>query len=667
MAQLPDIGTQSLATPRPPGGVASVNLTAAGEAQMHLGSTIMDVGAQIQRQIHEFNTTLAEDYDSKLAKARIQLERGPDGFMNVKGLNVMNPAFEKNAMGSFDAAATSLMSGLNTAEQRRMAQHRASIQKTRYLENFTSYRMAQATAGQNQADTDKQAITTEIYANTMNPREADDAVASGNAALTRRLNREGIPEKLPDGTDNPSWKLAFNDLSDSRVASRLFTMSTQGVDGPSRAYAMYEAIKDTIHNPKLRLTLGDELRRKALPFSAKTAAMQSISMPAAQDLTAGVIPDDSTGTTAGDQPIGGSMQVSAQDQRVRDIKQLQLREAELALPVGDPNAPQDRAAAQRVVDTLKTSLASPIAISSTRKVGALDASAPKIQTKAGLQEWLGNEDKVTPIYFKNDPAFHEAYQSAVKNIVNTAAVASDAADKQTYQKIMGWAMGRQSDGSIGAKPTSLDPLMADPEMSNALIRMTDERRAAIDRTLTANASVGKHYDPAVVESLMKRIELPWTDTRKIYEERQLTPFLYNGIDTEKHDWLVKQIKEGTTVEGRNLSILRTKAFDAFKPQLDDSTLTLRDEYGGERNLQFQQYATAKEQEYIKAGKDPTALYIYGNSDYIGNQAKAFRTTFDERIQHKLDSITQAGAAGVPVVTDRKPGESIAAWKKRNGK
>jgi len=188
----------------------------------------------------------------------------------------------------------------------------------------------------------------------------------------------------------------------------------------------------------------------------------------------------------------------------------------------------------------------------------------------------------------------------------------------------------------------------------------------------------------VVADLFARVHLPDDDPRKIRTVGQLVPY-FPAIGSTGYDWLKNELDRRETPEGQRLSDVRTRFYNAMKPQFDKSTFLTVDEKGGEDNFRFWQYAQEQERIYTSTpGKDAYDLYNYKHPDYLGKKVPAFKRSLDEQIRGMAESLRQQSATrppapaipGAPATTTpaapaakdaaRRPGETIEEYRKRRG-
>ena len=140
------------------------------------------------------------------------------------------------------------------------------------------------------------------------------------------------------------------------------------------------------------------------------------------------------------------------------------------------------------------------------------------------------------------------------------------------------------------------------------------------------------------------------------------------VSFEDMNRLRKEFTDARTEAGGKLAERRKIVLDGFKPQIDKSNPLQGklDPTGSAKFAEFQVFARDQEEKFRQtAGKDPHDLYRPSSPDFIGNHVPAYYTSMQDSLITARRRIT---GDAKPLATDkqRKPGESIADWKKRTG-
>ena len=139
MPTLPDASALGeLPTPQPATGVAQIQpgsphlLLHAGAFFERAGGELDQAANVIQQTNLKYDNLAAEDASNQLSAQRMDLEWGPNGFRNVMGKGVTDPAYTKDYVQRLRDASSGISDGLANDQQRRLFQMRADARATEF-------------------------------------------------------------------------------------------------------------------------------------------------------------------------------------------------------------------------------------------------------------------------------------------------------------------------------------------------------------------------------------------------------------------------------------------------------------------------------------------------------------------------------------------------------
>jgi len=178
--------------------------------------------------------------------------------------------------------------------------------------------------------------------------------------------------------------------------------------------------------------------------------------------------------------------------------------------------------------------------------------------------------------------------------------------------------------------------------------------------------------------LLDRIRKPEGDRNKIVDVNPIyDAYLKNKISKSDFQFVRNEFTQLRTPDGQNFEKQKSDFLSTIKGQLDKSTLIKQDESGKQAYYLFQSDLGKKIADYRQQGKDPRDLLDPDKPDFVGNPTNLTRyipplQAQISNIQHKINAPAGSGSrfrevyGGSVKVELRKPGESIADWKKRTG-
>lgn len=201
-------------------------------------------------------------------------------------------------------------------------------------------------------------------------------------------------------------------------------------------------------------------------------------------------------------------------------------------------------------------------------------------------------------------------------------------------------------------------------------------------TASSNAKArGISYDPALFNSLSRRIHLDDGDPNKITDENYFNKYVGRGLDISHANMLRKEFQGGNTIDGKIEAKMKKGVIDIARSQLVKANpLTGMTDPIGQKLLQewtagfYQRYQAQR-----AAGKSAQALTTPGSPDYLGNDIQNFKRSDTQIMQDLVKSnnrtpppskdlnqpAPQQPAVAPPSPDNRRrPGESTVDFLKR---
>jgi hypothetical protein len=288
-----------------------------------------------------------------------------------------------------------------------------------------------------------------------------------------------------------------------------------------------------------------------------------------------------------------------------------------------------------------------------------------------LEEAQRRADELHP----NDPVFADVVAKEVKGHLATRAAAVAATEQQAWQTALGAAIGTidPMTGRYARAPvTTPAQLMRDPAVASAWTTLTPDRQKAVLAVIDDNArkvagdGETMRTDPHIFQDVWDRMRLPEDDPRKIRTFADVDPYLGRGLSQASYKFLRDQFDQRRTEDGQRLDKTRQQFFSAMKPTLDKSTLTNMDGEGAARFYNFQQYVLGRERALVKKGLDAYGIYDPNSPDFAGKSITMFQASLAEQAANVGRIVGGATVTPLPADKQRRPGESIDAYRKRVG-
>lgn len=196
--------------------------------------------------------------------------------------------------------------------------------------------------------------------------------------------------------------------------------------------------------------------------------------------------------------------------------------------------------------------------------------------------------------------------------------------------------------------------------------MNSPMKAEQKRTwINALAVDKKQTDPLVYSDIAQRIMLPENDPNRITSQDQIMNFVGKGIQVKDVDELTKFIDE--TPQGRALSAQRKTFMDAAKAQITSiNQYSFNKTNGYFKYAQLISYVQQKEQEMVKAGKNPAEIYNVNSKESIWREMNKFVPTGEDLLNEGSFNTTTEDDTPVDNDSKRKQGESASDYLKRTG-
>ncbi len=580
-------------TPRPPAGVAHID-TGPLTSELGYDRSMIATGGLLEEastQLDAINTLKAESAFNQLRSKQLDLTSGPNGFLNTKGGDAIDPDFYPSATSRFDDAQKEVADTLTNNRQRQLFNERARIAQLQYKEHLLGHIQRENDTFQTQ--TNQAVISTEVQniaANYTDP----NAVGISNTRIAAAIDREA--QRL--GWSKEQKDLAGQKAQDAAWSARL---NAQMVTDPVGALKAFDETGKEQMSPQLRETMLRQLKIAALPVEAKNAATTIISGEGMNLLRDGL---QNGGQDAVDQVIAAGNSIAPAG----------------TVNPGGPGLP------------------------------GLPATGSKYDIKAGLMGWVQQAEEVAQKQHPDDPVYRDLVVQNVKSYMNTLVAAQDGIARQAHAALMTAATGQPGQSA----PLTLDQLLTTPELKRAWNVSDPAGQRGILALLEHNARAAQgtpiRSNAIVVTDLFQRINLPDEDARKIRTPGQLAPYFGHGINRADYDWLKKTIDDLQTPDGQHLSEVRNKFFAAANAQFDGSTMLNIDAKGKEDAYKFWQYATEQERQARVAGRDPYALYNPASPDYLGKKIPAFQRSLEQQIRDLSDSISRGQGPTPPAGT-----------------
>ena len=275
---------------------------------------------------------------------------------------------------------------------------------------------------------------------------------------------------------------------------------------------------------------------------------------------------------------------------------------------------------------------------------------PLLQTTNGLPSAESLESSVSIMLQQGMAKVNEMYPNpddprrirsmiAVKNSIQSLAVM----EKRRLDGIQNSASNALLDGimgiSGGEKITDFSKMMTVSSLSNAWnVSDVVGKRAAlklIDDNLKAAAGKPSKINAQLLIRLGDMVH-----SGEIFNPNQLVDFIPYGLTLEGKRSLEKEMEQRLTPEGRQLSEVRKKTLDAFKPRFDTGTLAKIDEQGSEDFLKFSNFVRKLESET----KEWWKLYDNSSPEYIGKYVPQFLRSFSEKMDAQKQQLYRAGSS-----------------------
>lgn len=188
-------------------------------------------------------------------------------------------------------------------------------------------------------------------------------------------------------------------------------------------------------------------------------------------------------------------------------------------------------------------------------------------------------------------------------------------------------------------------------------------------------------DPSVMRDTFDRIHLPDSDPRKIRNENELNALFGRGLSMESLNQLRAEIQGKKTTAGQIEGDLKKGVLDMAKSQLTRTNpmFGFQDPAGDEQYQKFMTFFLTEFEAQKAKGKTASELLNPDSKDYLGHHIRRFRRTPQEIMESMsgmsrgtpqptpVDTFGDPLSTAAPAATNpkaRKPGESIADWKKR---
>lgn len=269
----------------------------------------------------------------------------------------------------------------------------------------------------------------------------------------------------------------------------------------------------------------------------------------------------------------------------------------------------------------------------------------------------------------NDLVFADQVVREFRGHLETIVAGQRGLQDKALQEGMAVVHGLGPKGEPLFKPVTMSQAMRDPRFRIAYDALDTDGQAALERGIDMNLNrleiqerraetaarrrERMPVDNVFVVDAVRRIGLPWGASGKIYSMAELLPFYGVKYDDEKYRFLAHLINEDQTRGADSLKASRNSRFTSLKPLFTKDQMGIPDQFGADRFLRFQQWALQKEDEYKRAGKDPTALYTADGPDDIGKNVNSFRPTLQERQQQMVDEMRRnTGQTPAGAVTGR---------------
>jgi hypothetical protein len=542
MAKLPDFtALGSEPAPSVPQGVASYEPGNPRYVGVE-GSEMAQAGREVQGAAEIFaamnarqDEIVAQDAGNKLQQASITAEFDPNtGFRNVRGGNAVGQQFTDAYTQKLDQQAQQIRESLQNDEQRRLFDKHAALVGLQYRSALLQHQSRETEAFNDKtADDTINLAMRKMAQDPTNELTFQTGLAQINGTLESAANRKGLP---PETLAELKGK-----YTDAAYFTRIMSV-LQGIPGtvsanPYMAEKLFEQVQSQL-GPQAQVQLAHQVQKGVQSVQARDTAQAFIFGNGALDpkqvapavtgspLQAVVLSNESGGQRYDPQgnlltsPAGaqGEMQVMpatardpgygvtpARDNSAEELARVgrdylgamtaRYNDPALVLAAynagpgkvdqwiakyGDPRtgaiSPQDWASRIPFAETRDYVAAGLKKLAAQNGSDSIN-SPTKNQLKMDLYQRVQAARQVAERQYPGDTAYADGVAARVENYGRTVLADQQAQEAAARDTLMMGLIGQKQDGSD--KPTSLDGLLADPQMQSAWNRATPETKLAL--------------------------------------------------------------------------------------------------------------------------------------------------------------------------------------------
>lgn len=289
--------------------------------------------------------------------------------------------------------------------------------------------------------------------------------------------------------------------------------------------------------------------------------------------------------------------------------------------------------------------------------GGEDVHSTFNEVLASLQEPKApTQSKVLPSWWNTLPwekqfsLMEDAKQvvSAERTQATQQAALAEKAAKLVEQKAMnGWM-----DGLLGGTPPTVEEIKNNPNVG------WHDKKSMYEAITSSSMGVDK-TKPAIFTDLLRRINLPYGDPKKITDEKELLPFIGNGVSQTSLNQLRDELQGMNTAEGKANTYAKNQLIETGQRAINKSTMFSFDAGGAQKAYEFTQAFLADYTKRVAKGENPAELLSPTSKNSLYKMIETYTRETDIGV---YGAETSAATAPIVNIPDNATPEELAVIK-----